>query len=207
MSYEANAEPMQRAEKKASSRQRIVKAAARLMRRKGFDQTGIAEIMSEAGLTHGAFYAHFPDKTALAREALPEANEFREQWLAAPEELDDAAWLTLIAERYLSRRHMDHPDEGCPYPNLARDFAREGPSLRAAFEAEVRETEAQMSTRLAADGADDGRPLAALAMLVGAMSLARAVDDPDYADRILAAARTRLPSMAADTPEDASNDD
>lgn len=191
---------MRRAEKKASSRQRIVKAAARLMRRKGFDQTGIAEIMAEAGLTHGAFYAHFPDKTALAREALPEAYEFREQWLAAPEELDDASWLALIARRYLSRRHMDHPDEGCPYPNLARDFAREGSALRAAFEAEVRETEAQMSARLKPANAEDGRALAALAMLVGAMSLARAVDDPEYADRIMAAARARLPRLAEFSP-------
>ena len=198
---------MRRAEKKATSRQRIVKAAARLMRRKGLDQTGIAEIMAEAGLTHGAFYAHFPDKTALAREALPEANAFREQWLAAPKELDDASWLALIAERYLNRRHMDHPDEGCPYPNLARDFAREGSALRAAFEAEVRETEAQMLARLDPENTDDGRPLAALAMLVGALSLARAVDDPDYAERILAAAKARLPSMAAATPENGANDD
>lgn len=190
-----------RAERKAASRQRIVKAAADLMRRNGLDGASVAAVMAEAGLTHGAFYAHFPDKTALASEALRRANAYRERWLAAPAELDQASWLRRIAARYLSRRHLEAPGEGCPYPSLAPDVARDGPDLRAAFEAEMRETERQMRARLGDDADSAERALAALAMMVGAMALARAVEDPAYADRILAAARRMAPRLAETTPE------
>lgn len=187
-----------RAARKADSRRRIVRAAARLMREKGLDGASVPAVMAEAGLTHGAFYAHFPDKTALAGEALGQANAFRERWLAAPAELDPASWLRRIAARYLSRRHLEAPGEGCPYPSLAQDFARGGAALRAAFEAEVRETETQMRARL---NDDPDRALAALAMMVGAMTLARAVESPTYAERILAAARTIAPRLAETEPE------
>jgi len=166
-----------RARRKAESRERILEAAAQLIREEGMGGTGVAEVMQAAGLTHGAFYSHFRDKDALLAAALELATEqHRKAWLNGESELPESAWIEKIARGYLSETHRDDPGGGCPYPMLAGELAHSSPRLKDAFEREVVETVDQMETRLSDEGFMTARDRAygLLALFVGALVLSRA---------------------------------
>ncbi|MCA3574762.1 MAG: TetR/AcrR family transcriptional regulator, partial [Aestuariivirga sp.] len=115
-------------EEKARSRERIIAAAGRLFRSRGIEGTSVADVMREAGLTHGGFYRHFPDKNALVAAAL--AAGFAE--FAGPL-LSGADSAQGFSARYLSPEHRDNPGLGCPVAALAAEVARSDPSLRSAM--------------------------------------------------------------------------
>ncbi len=184
---------------KQASHDTIVAAAARLFRERGIDGASVADVMSAAGLTHGGFYSHFEDKEALVAEALSAATNHRERWIEPRPDLDEAAWLAWIARRYLNVRHRDDPGDGCPFPPLSPEIARDGPDARRVFETELRKSADRMAACLS-DGADLGaqdKSYAVLALCVGGLMLARAVESETVSKRILRASR-HLAERAAD---------
>jgi len=167
------------AEHKQDTRQRILRSGARLFNRKGFAEVTIGEIMTGAGLTHGGFYRHFRSKDELYSEVIT-------QFLCRPPE----PWQTKTAERcapgqpyavyvvdaYLSREHLDDVDGSCPLIGLPTDVARGGQAIKTAYrqvaESMLRLFEANLSGPEAREQA-----LVSLALCVGGMVLARAIDD------------------------------
>ena len=181
-----------------ANHQAIEAAASRLFRERGVDAVSVADVMAEAGLTHGGFYAHYPSKGALAASACESAFAFAsEKWRrridAAP---SPAAAKAVIAERYLRSTHCDPSVASCPTATLVADVARAGADhpIRAAYLAGVREqidTLAQLGTSgdRARDRAD---ACVQLATMMGALLLARATHGDPIADEIVTAARAHL---------------
>lgn len=182
-------------EHKARTRQKIVETAARQFREKGIGGVGVAELMAAAGLTHGGFYAHFASKEQLVEEtcrsgiaATTELLGFRAD--AAP----PGEGLRTILRSYLSRSHRDDPVRGCVIPCLAAEVARHGADTRQAFTDQLRQLTDLLAQHLPdRPGQPAGeRALALAASLVGAILLARAVDDGALSDAILAATRAAM---------------
>lgn len=168
-------------EQARQNRQRVVEVAAALFRERGLHGVGVADIMAAAGLTHGGFYGHFANKDALAVEALNAALAEERR------ETGDA-----FIGNYLSLAHVHHPGRGCPLAALASDVAREPPgsAVRTRFTKGVEGLAsllAKLTPRLAKDRRRQ-QSLAALSTLVGAVILARAVDDEALAKELLEAA-------------------
>ena len=184
-------------EQKEETHRRIVEAASREFRAHGFEGIGIAELMHSLGLTHGGFYAHFADKEALVGEATVFALE-----ASLRARLKDFAegGLARLLDTYLGEYHRDHPEVGCPLPTISAEVARRPPSSRERFTAKLTEL---------LDGFAAGMPGATLeskqqkakvllASMVGAISLARAVSDPELSSSILDAAHEHLLAFAAE---------
>src|SRR5215469_1912693 len=119
------------AEETAAKHERIVKEASRLFRERGFDNVSVGEVMKAAGLTHGAFYAHFGSKEELEVAAVAYGQKVS---LERIERRNSENNKESYADRYLSRRHRDNPGDGCTMAALAQEVARSTPELRAAFE-------------------------------------------------------------------------
>jgi TetR/AcrR family transcriptional repressor of nem operon len=178
-------------EHKEETRQRILRSAARLFNRRGFADVTIDEIMTEAGLTHGGFYRHFGGKDELYAEAVRQFlhKEVREGWQlkhARPCEADQPR-AKFVVDAYLSRDHLDDVDGSCPLIGLSSDVARSGQSVKAAYrdvaESMIRVFQANL------DGAEAREhALVLLALCVGGMVLARAIDDDALADELRHAA-------------------
>jgi TetR/AcrR family transcriptional regulator, transcriptional repressor for nem operon len=172
-------------EKAAENRERIVEAASRLFREKGFDGAGVDAIMHAAGLTHGGFYGHFGSKDDLAAEAVTRA------FGRSAEKQSRYATLSDLVSGYLSERHCADRANGCAIAALGADMARQSEGVRRGLTAYVR---AQLDhfTRLLRNGTRASRrrrAIATLAGMVGALTLARALDDPALSKEILDAAR------------------
>lgn len=184
-------------EEKTRSHERIVESAARLLRERGVESTGVAEVMGAAGLTHGGFYRHFEDKDALVAAALGSAfAQLTSTLEACFEGRDPAAAVAAFQVHYLSDGHVAQPGIGCPLAALGGEVARGPAALKAAFGAGVE----RMVTALAAGmpGPEPGRRAAAarkLAMLVGAAVIARA-SDPATARAVLDACRSTAVGQA-----------
>lgn len=181
-------------EQAAENRRRVVEVASGLFRERGFNGIGVADLMKEAGLTHGGFYGQFASKEDLAVEACARAMEvMAERWDRSAETAGDEALSTLL-EGYLSSRHRDRSAAGCPIAALGVDVARQGGAARSAFSRGLRPF-IDMLQRLVPGRSAEAKRKAALSTLsgmVGALILARAVDDPALSDEILAAARESL---------------
>jgi TetR/AcrR family transcriptional repressor of nem operon len=179
------------AEQTAERHERILAAASRLVRERGFDGVGIAEVMKEAGLTHGAFYAHFDSKDELAAAALDRA-------LAEMLELADVAVsksgdpLSNFASSYLSTKHRDNPGFGCAMATLGADVSRRSPEIRRAFTVRLASLFSRLSPKSPNDAVERARIIGTFSTLVGAMILARAVDGPELSDEVLRATRDFL---------------
>ena len=114
--------------KKQLTHERIVDAAARAIRRAGFDGVGVAEVMKEAGLTHGGFYAHFASRDALICEALERAGQDGTERVAqgrASRQARGASPLRAFVEQYLSEQHLAAAEQGCPVAALASEMPRQ----------------------------------------------------------------------------------
>lgn len=176
------------------NRQKVVEAAARLFRERGVDRIGVAELMKSVGLTHGGFYGQFGSKEELVAEACAWAFErsvakWKRTAAAHPRDA-----MRVIADAYLSPAHRDHPGAGCAAAALAADMAREGVHARQAFTQGVADLVDVIATAPGQTPPEARRQeaLAAFSTMVGALVLARAVDDPAFADEILAAARASI---------------
>lgn len=180
------------AEHKEQTHRRIVTTAARAFKRHGLQGVGIADLMKKAGLTHGGFYAHFPDRDTLVAEATAAGyEEAAERLLAHLAEAPSDDTLRALLDRYLGSTHRAHAESGCPLPALAADMSRQPATVRRAFTDCFR----RYSSRLAAllpsrqKAHREDTAYALLAGLAGSIMLARAVSDPELSDRILAASR------------------
>ncbi len=185
-------------EKAAESREKILDAAARGFRERGLDGIGVAEVMKDAGFTHGGFYAHFDSKEDLMAEACGRALDgalarWHKLQAAAPESA-----LQAIVDHYLSPRHLADRGSGCTIAALAADVARHGPGVRSAVTARFRALMSILADAMPGRTRAGRRKkaLAAYASLVGAVVLARAVDDPMLSSEILDAVRVDVTSRA-----------
>lgn len=172
---------------KAETRERVLKEAAKEIRAKGPDNVAVSGIMARAGLTHGGFYAHFPSKDALVKEAI--GTMFADARARSDKiDIDGDPRIVLRAyvDFYLSRAHRDGRDRGCPLPTLSGDFARSQPATRERFGKGVEAIAARLAIPLARLGYDDAESRALLAQLVGGVALARAVGDAALSDKLLA---------------------
>ncbi len=175
------------------TRERILKAAARRFREKGFGGAGVDEVMESAGLTAGGFYAHFASKEALLAETLAAGSRpTAERLVAGLDEVQGVAWMREVVRRYLNRTHRDGVAEGCALPSLTAEVARQGPRTRGAFEAYVRGIVEKLKGKAPrGPGLDpEDRILATIALFAGGLMLARAVRDEALSDRILRACRS-----------------
>lgn len=187
-----------RDQQKKESHTRIVQAAARAVREKGFDRVSVAEVMRAAGLTHGGFYAHFASKDELLAAAVEHAGEQSAQLLQvlAGGPSGQPPDLNALVDTYLSSMHLNTAGFGCPMAALGADTARQATPVRQAMAHRVGQlADAVTKATCVGKGPHQGppvSPLATVALLVGAMTLARAVDDPAQAEAILDAARSWL---------------
>ena len=182
----------------AVNHQAIEAAASRLFRERGLDAVSVSEVMAEAGLTHGGFYAHYTSKDALAASACAAAFDFAaEKWrrrIAAAPTPPKAR--EVIAERYLASSHCDPSAASCPTATLATDVARAGTShpIRQAYLAGVRGQVATLAALVQSGDARRDRADACvqLATMMGALLLARATHGDPLSEEFVAAARARL---------------
>lgn len=177
--------------RKELSHERIVAAAARAIRRNGFGGAGVSEIMKDAGLTHGGFYAHFPSREAMLAEAADRAGAETvglAESAAAAAPADQA--LEAMLGAYLSEQHINNPESGCPMAALSSELSRQAPEVRRAATRRMKEMVDVVARQLPSWGTPDAheRALFLVATMVGAVSLARAVDDPSLAERLCKAA-------------------
>ncbi len=178
---------------KAQSRERILHAAARELRAKGPDGLGVADVMRGAGLTHGGFYAHFASKEALVAETLDSmfaeaaASSRRLDAALADSQADLRKALRGFLAGYLSPAHRDGSQPGCPLPALAGDMARGDVAARSKFERGLARTAGRIAAALTRLGIaePEAAARAALAQLVGAVALARALGKGAESDAIL----------------------
>ena len=181
-------------QKAAENRERIVDAASALFRAKGFDGIGVADIMKAADLTHGGFYGHFASKDDLIAQASRRAMALAAaNWGKVVATAPKNPYAALL-DHYLSPRHRDHPDQGCAFAALSGDAARCAKPVRAAF-SEGLEPLIDVLTS-AVPGRSKAvrrrKAIAALAELIGALILARAVDEVALSNEILESARQEL---------------
>lgn len=181
--------------RKEASHERILQAATRAIRRSGYAGTGVADIMREAGLTHGGFYAHFASREAMLAEAADRAGAetvtLLEQFASAVPPKD--AYHALL-KTYLSRAHVERAETGCPVAALGSEMPRQALEVRHAATRRIKDM-IDLVARHAPDGdTPEGRrkALATTATMVGALILARAVDDRQLGDDVLAAALGHL---------------
>jgi TetR/AcrR family transcriptional regulator, transcriptional repressor for nem operon len=181
--------------KKQETHDRIVRTAATAIRKHGFQGISVADLMEEAGLTHGGFYAHFDSRDAMLAEALDAAaNESLDRLGKAADgaKPDDA--LEATVDFYLSDRHVAHPEHGCTLAALGSETTRQSPEVRKVATRRVREMadviERQMSGWGKSSRHEDA--LGVMSTIVGALLIARAVDDPQLSKDIRAAAKRMI---------------
>jgi TetR/AcrR family transcriptional repressor of nem operon len=171
----------------AANRERLLDIASRRFRERGFDNVSVAEIMQEAGLTHGGFYGHFSSKEALAAEAATHALlQTANRWRATLES-SGTAGLERIVDAYLSQQHRDRPGAGCAIAALGPEVARQPDPVRHAFAAELESLIGVLSGFLPGPDPSERRKraLALMAQLVGAIVLARAFGGSAMSTEIL----------------------
>ncbi|MFL5519306.1 MAG: TetR/AcrR family transcriptional regulator [Gemmatimonadales bacterium] len=181
--------------RKEATHERIVDTAARAIRRSGYDGAGVAEIMKEAGLTHGGFYAHFDSREEMLAEAADRAGADTVATLArvaaaAPPEQA----LNALLRAYLSKTHVESVETGCAVAALGSEMPRQASRVRRAATRRIKEM-IDLVGRQSPDWGQPGaheRALVTMATAVGALVLARAVDDPKLSNALREAALNHL---------------
>ncbi|MCS0581094.1 TetR/AcrR family transcriptional regulator [Massilia pinisoli] len=176
--------------RKEATHDRIVEVAARAIRRSGYDGTGVADIMKEAGLTHGGFYAHFASRDALLAEAGDRAGAesvalaARVAATAPPGQA-----LQRMMQAYLSDEHMAGIETGCPVSALGSEMPRQAPEVRRAATVHIKEMIDLFARQMPGWGQRETHEQAMMLVcgLVGTAVVARAVDDPTLSEALRAA--------------------
>ncbi|MET4569130.1 TetR/AcrR family transcriptional regulator [Rhodanobacter soli] len=183
------------AKSKEVTHDRIVDAAARAIRRSGYNGTGVADIMKDAGLTHGGFYAHFPSREAMLAEAADRAgSESVAMMERIAAKLPQQQALPAMLQAYLSKEHLEGIETGCAAAALGSEMPRQTPEVRRAATRRIKE----MIDLVARHSPDWGQPsaheraLVTVATMVGALMLARAVDEPKLSDGLRESALRHL---------------
>ncbi len=185
--------------RKEASHERIVEVAARAIRRSGYDGTGVADIMKEAGLTHGGFYAHFESRDALLAEAGDRAGA---ESVALAARVAAAAppgqALQAMMHAYLSQEHIAAIETGCPVSALGSEMPRQAPEVRRAATIHIKEMIDLFARQLPNWGQAQAHEhaMALVCAMVGTTMLARAVDDPELSQALCAAALKQFTPVA-----------
>lgn len=180
---------------KAKTRQKVLAEAAKTLRSEGLQGMGVASVMGKAGLTHGAFYAHFESKDDLVAETIKAMIlEARGKFDAVTADLAPADALRAYVEFYLSARHRDNTLTSCPLPWVANDIPRLGEASAKRYGASIAGLTEMLATRLRAlsHPEADAAASSVVAELVGALTLARAVEDRAQSDALLASSRASI---------------
>jgi TetR/AcrR family transcriptional regulator, transcriptional repressor for nem operon len=182
-------------EHKLETHARIVKKASVRLREKGAHGIGVADLMKDAGLTHGGFYAHFDSREALVIEAFAYAmDRGTERWRKLAEATPADKRLATLVASYLTPLHRDDPGHGCAIPTLGAEIARESPKTRKAFAAKLE----QMIDLFTAQMVDlppkqaRRKAMATIATMMGTLVLARIAGNGEFSDEILGAGRDAL---------------
>ena len=173
---------------KEQTHQRIVEKAGEQMRLEGVNGAGIAELMAQAGLTHGGFYAHFRNKDALLAEICHDGMaETLNQFLQARSDAPAGQELAMMLDLYLSLSHRDNPAIGCSMPTLAADVARRPEEVRTAFTEGYEAILESIAPGLSGKSSEEqyDAALVLLSGIVGAMLLSRAINNPELSERLL----------------------
>jgi TetR/AcrR family transcriptional regulator, transcriptional repressor for nem operon len=182
-------------EHKQETHERIVKRAAVRLREKGAHGVGVADLMKEAGLTHGGFYAHFDSREALVIEAMGHImDRSTERWRKLGEQAPPEKRLATIVDSYLTAAHRDEPGHGCAVPTLGAEIARESPKTRKAFAVKL-EQMIDMLASLIPDlppKAARKQAMAAIGTMMGTLVMARIAGSGEFSDEILAAGREAI---------------
>jgi len=171
---------------KQATRQRILRSAGRRFKEDGIEGAGVAAVMSDAGLTNGAFYAHFGSKEDLVANVL--AEQLRAQRESFDAEPSDRAGLEAFIRSYLSPEHRDDCAEGCPSAALLDEIVRRPAATKRVFTDELTATMDDIASRLDPTDVEAARTdaLALFGLMVGTLQLARALTDRDLSDQLLA---------------------
>jgi TetR/AcrR family transcriptional repressor of nem operon len=182
-------------EHKEQTRAKVLDAAAKAIRAVGPDRVGVAGVMAEAGLTHGGFYAHFASKDELVAAAIARMFELsRARFLHETEGRSAEEGLAAYIDFYLSKKHRDARDSGCPIPALSSDLPRLTEATRAIYAEGVQRLTLRLQVMLGELGLPDTATQAhsMIAELIGALSLARVEPDAKRSDAILSASKQQL---------------
>jgi TetR/AcrR family transcriptional repressor of nem operon len=175
--------------------ERIVESAARAIRRSGYDGTGVADIMKDAGLTHGGFYAHFDSREAMLAEAADRAGANGLEILeSAAANAPPQKALQAMLQAYLSKEHVEGVETGCAVAALGSEMPRQAPAVRRAATRRIKET-IDLVARQSPDWGQPGaheRALVTVSAMLGALVLARAVDDSKLSNALREAALNHL---------------
>ncbi len=180
--------------RKAQTRERILETAARAIRRGGYQGIGVADIMKEAGLTHGGFYAHFDSRDAMLAAALERAGQDAAERIAqamARRQAQGSAPLRALVESYLHDSTLASPEQGCPVAALASEMPRQSAPVREASVQRIEGLIAKVREALPPE-APAGRAELITSQMVGALQLARALGDNEAGRALLAANREAL---------------
>jgi AcrR family transcriptional regulator len=172
-------------EHKQATRQRIIETAGRRLKQDGIDGSGVATLMADAGLTNGAFYAHFASKEDLVATAV--ADQLREQRASFSERVPGRAGVEQYVREYLSVQHRDNPGDGCPSAALLDEIGRCTDATKRAYTDGLLAVIDDITTRMAPDDPPPARAttLSVFALMIGTLQLSRAVADTQLADEIL----------------------
>jgi TetR/AcrR family transcriptional regulator, transcriptional repressor for nem operon len=179
----------------AETRKRIVEAASHLFRRDGIHATGLAEIMTAAGMTHGGFYRHFPSKDQLVAEALGAGSQaLRLTVQTVMGGRTGRRAVQALLDNYLAPKHKDHPGDGCPFAAMGAELARADSNTRAAVSGAFVRLADSIAERAPEKKSSVARSDAIfmLCAMIGALTMARAVDDPKLSASILRSAKQHL---------------
>jgi len=185
--------------KKEETRGRILRAAARAIRKHGYEGVGVADVMKEAGLTHGGFYAHFESRDALLAAAVDqEGVESTEHLTRAIAAAKPGQELTALVDAYLSDGHVAAPEQGCAVAAAGSEVPRQEAQVRRAASRRIKDFIGLIERQFPEWGksAAHDKAMGIAATLVGSVVLARAVDDPQLSKRIRKAARELIRASA-----------
>ncbi|HSU89947.1 MAG TPA: TetR family transcriptional regulator [Sporolactobacillaceae bacterium] len=193
-------------EKAAQNREQILTAAARLFREQGIGATGVDSITDDAGLTHGAVYSQFGSKEAIAAEAVSLAlSRSKHLWDRMAERRGKKKVFPAIVEQYLSAAHRDHAGQGCVIAAIGSEIARQPRSVRDSFTREFKHSLEYLADLMRESNSSRATEdaIAAFVSMVGALIIARAVNDETLSDlilkstakRVVQRARVRRPAM------------
>ena len=172
-------------EHKQATRQRIIETAGRRLKRDGIDGSGVATLMKDAGLTNGAFYAHFESKEDLVATAVSEQLRGQREWLTSFPSGRDG--VEQMVRTYLSAEHRDNPEEGCPSAALLDEISRCADPTKESYTGSVLAVIDDIAARLAPEDPRSARTktLGVYALMVGTLQLARTLADRQLSDDIL----------------------
>src|ERR1700723_3666400 len=189
-------------EHKLETHARIVRKASVRLREKGAHGIGVADLMTDAGLTHGGFYAHFDSREALVIEAFAYAmDRGTERWRKLAEQTPAEQRFATIVDSYLTPLHRDDPGHGCAIPTLGAEIARESPKTRKAFAAKLERMIDMLADQIPEIPRKAARKqaMAAIATMMGTLVMARIAGSGEFSDEILGAGREAVLDRAPPT--------